>query len=194
MSQNMPKFFKSPIEFRKWLEKNHLKKTEIVVGFYKVGTKKFNMSWSDSVDQALCFGWIDSVRRSIDEESYCIRFTPRKPTSIWSNVNLNKMKLLIKQKLVFPAGISIYEKRKENNSGIYSFEKEDVQFSKEFEKEFKKNKAAWNWFQKQAPSYKKVVRHWVLSSKKEETQMKRLKELIKDSEAGKKIKQVDFRK
>jgi uncharacterized protein YdeI (YjbR/CyaY-like superfamily) len=194
MSQNTPKFFKSYMEFRKWLEKNHLKKSEIIVGFYKVGTNKCNMTWSESVDQALCFGWIDSVRRSIDEESYCIRFTPRKPSSIWSNVNINKMEELMRKKLVFPAGISIYKKRKDHKSGIYAFEKKDVDFSVELVKEFKKNKAAWNWFQKQVPSYKKVVKHWVMSGKKDETRMKRLKELILDSEQGKKIKQVDYSK
>lgn len=194
MSQNMPKFFKSPIEFRKWLEKNHLKKSEIVVGFYKVGSKKFNMSWPDSVDQALCFGWIDSVRRSIDKERYCIRFTPRKPNSNWSRVNKIKMEKLIKQKQVYPAGISVYKKQNQNKRAKYSFENKELKFPAELETFFRKNKIAFNWYQKQSPSYKKTTAHWVISAKKPETRLKRMSELIADSKEGKKIKQVDYKK
>lgn len=188
------KFFKSSLDFRKWLEKNHLKEKEILVGFYKVGSGKKNMTWSESVDQALCFGWIDSVRRSIDAESYSIRFTPRKPTSIWSNINLKKMKELEEKNLIFPAGYEIYKKRKEDKSGIYSFEKEEVKFSDEFEKKFKKNKKGWEWFQKQGKSYRKTVQHWVMSAQREETKIKRLYELISDSSHERKVKQYDYSK
>jgi len=189
MPMSSPKFFKTPLDFRKWLEKNHLKEKELLVGFYKVGTGKKSINWSESVDQALCFGWIDSVRRSIDDESYSIRFTPRKPNSIWSNVNLKKMQELEKQKLIFPAGYEIFNKRKEEKTGIYSFEKDEVKFSDEFEKLFKKNKRAWDWFQKQGKSYKKTVQHWVMVAKREETRLKRIEELIMDSDHGKKVKQ-----
>ncbi len=188
------KFFKTPLDFRKWLEKNHLKEKELLVGFYRVNSGKKSITWSESVDQALCFGWIDSIRRSIDEESYSIRFTPRKPTSIWSNVNLKKMEELEKRKLIFPAGYEIFKKRKENKTGVYSFENAEVKLSADFEKIFRKNKKAWDWFQKQIPSYKKPVVRWVMMAKREETKKKRLNELILDAENGKKIKSLDYPK
>lgn len=199
MSINSPKFFKTPLDFRKWLEKNHLKEKELLVGFYKVGSGKKSINWSESVDQALCFGWIDSVRRSIDDESYSIRFTPRKVSSIWSNINLKKMKELEEKKLIFPAGYEIYNKRKEiflepKGSGAYNFENPVMTLSPEFEKIFKKNKQAWNWFQKSTPSYKKTVERWVMHAKQEATRLKRLNELIDDSSNERKIKQVDYGK
>lgn len=185
-----PKFFKTPLDFRKWLEKNHLKEKELIVGFYKVNSGKKSINWSESVDQALCYGWIDGIRRSIDEESYSIRFTPRRANSIWSNVNLKKMEELDKKKLIQPAGYAIFEKRKENKSGIYSFEKVEINFSTEYVNQFKKNKKAWVWYQKQAPSYKKGVQHWVMSAKQDITQEKRLAQLILDCENERKIKQL----
>ena len=109
-----PKFFSTQENFRKWLEENHLSPAEILVSFYKVGTKKLSMTWSESVDQALCFGWIDGIRKSIDGESYQIRFTPRKSTSIWSAVNIKKIEELNKKELMFPAGIAAFEKRQEH--------------------------------------------------------------------------------
>lgn len=199
MPLNSPKFFKTPLDFRKWLEKNHLKEKELLVGFYKVGSGKKSINWSESVDQALCFGWIDSVRRSIDEESYSIRFTPRKPNSIWSNVNLKKMQELEEEKLIFPAGYEIYNKRKEifsepKGSLAYNYENSIMSLSPEFEKIFKKNRKAWNWFQQSAPSYQKTVVRLVMHAKQEATRLKRLNELIEDSSNGRKIKQVDYSK
>lgn len=199
MSSNSPKFFKTSLDFRKWLEKNHLKEKELLVGFYKVGSGKKSITWSESVDQALCFGWIDSVRRSIDDESYSIRFTPRKANSIWSNVNLKKMKELGDKNLIFPAGYEIYDKRKAifsepKGTLAYNYENSIMELSPEFEKAFKKNKKAWNWFQKSAPSYKKTVARWVMHAKQESTRLKRLNELINDSSNGRKIKQVDYSK
>lgn len=193
------KFFKSSLDFRQWLEKNHLKEKEILVGFYKVGSGKKSMTWSESVDQALCFGWIDSVRKSIDAESYSIRFTPRKPTSIWSNINLKKMKELEEKNLIFPAGYEIYKKRKEifsepKGTMAYNYESSVMTLSPEYEKLFKKNKKAWNWFQKSAPSYQKTVVRLVMHAKQEATRLKRLNELINDSANGRKIKQVDYGK
>jgi uncharacterized protein YdeI (YjbR/CyaY-like superfamily) len=119
-----PIFFPTPADFRKWLDKNHTTAKELIVGFYKVGTKKPSITWSESVDQALCYGWIDSVRRSIDEESYCIRFTPRNSKSIWSAINIAKVEALTKQGLMKPAGIKSFELRKEHRSKIYSYEQE----------------------------------------------------------------------
>ena len=177
-----PKFFSTQENFRKWLEENHLSSAEILVGFYKVGTKKLSMTWSESVDQALCFGWIDGIRKSIDGESYQIRFTPRKSTSIWSAVNIKKIEELTKKELMFPAGIAVFEKRQEHKSKIYAFETEAMQLSEEFLKKFKSNQIAWEYFENLAPSYKKISIHWIMNAKQEATQQKRLLQLISDSE------------
>jgi uncharacterized protein YdeI (YjbR/CyaY-like superfamily) len=179
-----PIFFTKQSEFRKWLEKNHKNKTELLVGFYKVDSGKQSMTWSQSVDEALCFGWIDGVRKSIDNNSYQIRFTQRRPTSIWSAINIKKIEVLIKQGLMQPAGLAIFKNRKENISNIYSYENEEVKFSAELEKQFKPNKNAWEYFQSLAPSYRKLSTYWVMSAKNNTTKLKRLNELIADSQAG----------
>lgn len=182
-----PTFFATQNEFRKWLQKHHKKETELLVGFYKVGSGKASMTWSESVDQALCFGWIDGVRRTVDEDSYCIRFTPRKATSIWSKINIKKVEELTKAGLMTEAGFKAFSLRKEHKSGIYSHEKEPTSFSADFEKQFKKKKAAWDFFNQQAPSYKKVITHWVMSAKQEATRQSRLEKLIKASEEKKRV-------
>ena len=178
-----PKFFPNQKEFRKWLEKNHKKETELIVGFYKVDSGKPSMTWSQSVDQALCFGWIDGVRKSVDKDSYQIRFTPRKLNSIWSTINIQKVKDLSEKGLMQPAGVSIFENRKENKSSIYSHEIEELKFSLEFEKKFKANKIAWKYFQSLAASHQKSSKYWVMSAKQETTKEKRLLQLIQDSAA-----------
>jgi len=179
-----PHFFKDQDEFRNWLETNHLNETEIFVGFYKINSGKASMTWSQSVDQALCFGWIDGVKYSIDQESYKIRFTPRKKNSIWSAVNINKFEKLKTLGLLKPEGIASFNLRKESLSKIYAFENEEVKFSPEFEKIFMSNKKAWDYFQSLAPSYRKPSSNWVMSAKQENTRLKRLMELIADSEIG----------
>lgn len=179
-----PIFFAKPSDFRKWLQKNHKKETELLVGFHKVGSGKPSMTWSQSVDEALCFGWIDGVRKSIDKDSYQIRFTRRKPTSIWSAINIKKMEELSKRGLMQPAGLASFEKRTEVKSKIYSYEKEEAALPLKFEKLFKVNKKAWNYFQSLAPSYKKVSTHWVMTAKQETTRLKRLNQLISESAAG----------
>lgn len=181
----IPLFFENQSEFREWLIQNHLHKTELLVGFHKINTNKPSMTWSQSVDEALCFGWIDGVRRSIDKDSYSIRFTPRKATSIWSAINIKKVEDLTELGLMQPAGIASFKLRKEDKSRIYTHEIAEVHFSDEFEKIFKANKKAWDYFQALAPSYKKVSKNWVMSAKQEITQIKRLNELIADSEAFK---------
>ncbi|CAD7799394.1 hypothetical protein CHRY9390_00480 [Chryseobacterium aquaeductus] len=186
-STKSPTFFPTHQEFRKWLEENHKSKTELLVGFFKVGSKKPSMSWSESVDQALCFGWIDGVTKSIDEESYSIRFTPRKPTSIWSAINIQKVEDLTKAGLMQPEGLKAFQLRKENKSRIYSHETEDVKLSDEYENQFKANKEAWEFFEKQAPSYKKVMIHWIMSAKQNKTQISRLEKTISESEKGKRV-------
>lgn len=179
-----PTFFTKQSDFRKWLEKNYKNKDELLVGFYKVSSGKESMTWSQSVDEALCFGWIDGVRKSIDNDSYQIRFTQRRLTSIWSAVNIKKIEELKKLGLMQPEGLAIFENRKENVSKIYSYENEEVKFSAELEKQFRPNEKAWEYFQSLAPSYRKNSTYWVMSAKNEATKLKRLNELIEDSHAG----------
>jgi uncharacterized protein YdeI (YjbR/CyaY-like superfamily) len=175
-------FFKTQADFRKWLEKNHDKKTEIWVGYYKTSSGKKSITWPQSVDEALCFGWIDGLRKSIDEESYKIRFTPRKKTSIWSNVNLKRVPELIAAGLMKDAGLKIYSERKAGSSNLYSFESKTIKLSPAYEKIFRKNTKAWKWFEASAPSYKQAAIWWVMRAKQEATQLKRLETLIKESE------------
>lgn len=180
-------FFEKQADFRTWLEKNHLSKTELLVGFYKVDSKKPSLTWSESVDEALCFGWIDGVRKGIDAESYCIRFTPRRPTSIWSAVNIKKMEDLKQKNLLFPAGIAIYEKRIESKSKIYAYEKAPEVLDAIFEKQFKTKHDAWLFFKSQAPSYQRVVIHWIMTAKQQATKESRFQKLIEASEAQKRV-------
>ncbi|MES3019593.1 MAG: YdeI/OmpD-associated family protein [Bacteroidota bacterium] len=182
-----PTFFKNQDGFRNWLESNYEKETELLVGFYKVSSGKQNMTWSESVDQALCFGWIDGVRRSIDSESYSIRFTPRRGTSIWSAVNIKKIAELKSKGLMFPAGLASYEKRTDNKSAIYAFENDPVDLRKDFEQKFKARPRAWKFFQKQAPSYKRTCYYWIMTAKQEKTKLSRLERLINESESGVKV-------
>lgn len=180
-------FFPTPADFRAWLEQNHDKETELWVGFYKKGSEKPSITWPESVDQALCFGWIDGIRKSIDTESYKIRFTPRKPNSIWSAVNLKKMDELMAQGLVMPAGMAIYEKRNLKKQEIYSFEQENIELGETYQNQFQANAKAWELFQGMPPSYRKTAIWWVISAKQESTRLKRLAVLMECSEAGKKI-------
>jgi uncharacterized protein YdeI (YjbR/CyaY-like superfamily) len=182
-----PKFFKDQYAFRAWLEKNHAKETELLVGYYKVDSGKPSMTWSESVDQALCFGWIDGVRRSLGEEAYTIRFTPRKPTSNWSAVNIRKVEELTKQGLMMPAGIAAYGHRKDEKSRIYGYENRPKEFPAEYAKVFRKNAVAWAFFSALAPSYQRAAAHWVISAKKEETRLARLEKLIAASAKGKRV-------
>ncbi len=183
-----PLFFTSPAELREWFEKNHDKETELIVGYYKVGTKIPSINWSDSVDVALCFGWIDGIRRSIDEKSYNIRFTPRRRNSNWSSINIAKVEKLKKQGLMTPAGLAVYSNAQKLHSKRYSYENKDAELPKKYLDFLRKNSAAWDFFNSQPPSYQKIVYRWIMSAKQEETKLKRLKELIADSEAGLKIK------
>lgn len=177
-----PKFFETPDDFRKWLEMNHATETELIVGYYKVASGKPSITWPESVDQALCFGWIDGVRRSVDNESYCIRFTPRRSNSIWSAVNIKKVEELTKAGLMQEAGLKAYSLLSENKSKIYSYEKAPEELDTKSEKLFKKNKKAWDFFIQQAPSYKKVMIHWIMNAKQEKTRLSRLEKTIEASE------------
>jgi uncharacterized protein YdeI (YjbR/CyaY-like superfamily) len=181
-----PLFFTTPKAFRKWLEKNHDKKTEVLVGYYKLNSGKKSITWVESVDQALCFGWIDSVRRSIDEMSYYNRFTPRKSTSIWSAINIKKVEALREKGLMAPAGEKAFSLKKESKTNLYSHEN-PLTLDPKFEKQFKKDKKAWKFFSTQAPSYKKVTIHWIMSAKQDKTRISRLEKAIKLSGEEKKL-------
>ncbi|RAU82026.1 bacteriocin-protection protein [Pontibacter arcticus] len=182
-----PAFFADQAAFRNWLAQHHAHAKELLVGFYKVGSGKASMTWPQSVDQALCYGWIDGVRKSIDAESYCIRFTPRKPKSIWSNVNIKKVAALTEQGLMQPAGLAAFSLRTEARSGVYTFENAPVELDEKFENQLKENTAAWEFYQKQAPSYKRTVASWIMSAKQPATQQNRIQKLISKSEACERI-------
>ena len=176
------KFFTDPIAFRQWLLENHQTQKELLIGFYKVNSGKPCMSWPQSVDEALCFGWIDGIRKSIDDKSYTIRFTPRKPTSIWSAVNIKKMDDLTKKGLMQPAGLAAFQHRKEEKSRIYIHKNEAKTLSTDFETRFKLNKKAWEYFIVQAPSYQKLMIGWIMGAKQHVTQLSRLEKVINESE------------
>ena len=179
------KFFSSPAQFRQWLEQNHDRETELLVGFHKKTSGKKSITYPEALDEALCFGWIDGVRRNIDETSYSIRFTPRKPRSIWSLVNVNHVERLKKERRMHAAGLAAYERRDPERTGIYAFENEPRQLSPAYEKVFRQNKKAWKFFdEKMPPSLKKTTIYWIMSAKKEETQLRRLKHVIENSEKG----------
>lgn len=181
-----PKFFKTLAEFRRWLKANHAKSDELLVGFFKVGTGKPSISWKESVDEALCFGWIDGVRKSIDGERYMIRFTPRKATSNWSKVNIKRYGELKQLGLVMPCGATAFE-RSSSKRRDYSYEQKPRKLDDAYEKILRKNKKAWEFFSAQAPWYQRVASFWVMSAKKEETRQKRLEKLIDHSSNGKRL-------
>jgi uncharacterized protein YdeI (YjbR/CyaY-like superfamily) len=176
-----PTFFKKPDDFRVWLAEHHQNHKELQVGFYKKDSGMPSLTWPESVDEALCYGWIDGVRKSLDDISYTIRFTPRKTTSIWSLVNIKKVELLTSEGRMQAAGIQAFAARKESKSGIYAFEQEPAELPEAFVKIFSKNKAAWSFFQAQPPSYRKTLVWWVISAKQEATRKSRLDKLIEAS-------------
>jgi len=182
-----PTFFPTPAAFRKWLETNHASAAELLVGFYKRDSGKPSITWPESVDQALCFGWIDGVRRRIDDVSYSIRFTPRKQISSWSAINIARVAELTKLGLMRPAGLRAFEQRRKDKSAIYSYENAVRTFDPSDEKTFRANRKAWQFFNAQAPSYRRVCIYWVTSAKKEETRARRLATLISDSTNGERV-------
>ena len=189
-----PVFFATPADWREWLEQNGEREDEVLVGFYKRASGEPSITWPESVDVALCFGWIDGVRRSIDSSSYSIRFTPRRRRSIWSKVNVKRAEELIALRLMRPAGMRAFGARQPERSGVYSFEQSEVAFDKSQEQQFKRAKAAWQFFHSQAPWYRRTATYWVISAKREETKAKRLKILIDDSAAGRTIAPLTRRK
>jgi uncharacterized protein YdeI (YjbR/CyaY-like superfamily) len=177
-----PVFFANPSEFHAWLEKNHDKAPEVWVGFHKKSSGIPSITWAESVDEALCFGWIDSVRRSVNDISYANRFTRRKVLSTWSAINIKRAKELIRLGRMQPTGLKAFEQRSDERSAIYSYEqRRTATLSGVFETQFRANRNAWKFFRAQAPWYQRVAAFWVLSAKKKETRLKRLARLIEDS-------------
>lgn len=188
-SPSNPRFFATAAAFRAWLDANHGDTTELVVGFYKKSSGKPSMTWPESVDEALCFGWIDGVRRSLDADAYTIRFTPRKPTSIWSAINVAKVAALRTAGKMRPAGEAAFAKRSASRTAVYSFERKDpAKLSKAQLATLDAHPKAAAWFTAQAPWYQRTAIHWVISAKREDTRERRLAELIRDCAAGRKIK------
>jgi uncharacterized protein YdeI (YjbR/CyaY-like superfamily) len=186
-----PRFFATPAAFRAWLDANHGRETELLVGFYKKGSGKPSITWPESVDEALCYGWIDGVRRSLGDESYAIRFSPRKPSSIWSNVNIAKVKALLAAGRMTPAGVAAWERRDPERSGIYLFERNNpVAFDAEAERRFRRSRRAWTFFQAQPPGYRRLATHYVTSAKRSETRERRLAILIECSARGERLTQT----
>jgi uncharacterized protein YdeI (YjbR/CyaY-like superfamily) len=180
-----PRFFKTPTAFRKWLAANHAKSKELLVGFYKTSSGKPGITWPESVDEALCFGWIDGVRKSLDDERYVIRFSPRRPNSIWSAVNIRNVERLIKEGRMQPGGMGAYAARKEFRSGIYAYEQRSP--VEPYATTLKSDKAAWTFFSAQPPGYRKMMNWWIVSAKREDTRLKRLEGLIAHSARGQRV-------
>jgi uncharacterized protein YdeI (YjbR/CyaY-like superfamily) len=181
------KFFPSASIFRRWLAANHATATELWVGYYKKGSRRPSMTWPESVDEALCFGWIDGIRKSVDDISYTIRFTPRRPGSIWSAVNVKRAQELTKLGLMQPAGLAAFEKRREDRSRVYAYERQGRMLDEAYKKKLRANKKAWAFFQAQPAWYQRTASWWVISAKREATRLKRLATLIADSAAGRTI-------
>ncbi|HEX6263012.1 MAG TPA: YdeI/OmpD-associated family protein [Actinomycetota bacterium] len=180
-------YFSGADEFRAWMEENHHTAAELYVGFHKKGAGIPSMTWEESVDVALCFGWIDGVRRSVDDERYVIRFTPRRPGSVWSARNIERAKALIEEGRMIPAGLAAFEARREDRSP-YSYERRaSIRLDEDLERRFRRASKAWERFQAMAPSYRKSALHWVMSAKRHETRERRLERLIADSAAGRRV-------
>jgi uncharacterized protein YdeI (YjbR/CyaY-like superfamily) len=185
-----PRYFSSPAQLRQWFERHHADADELLVGYHKRGTGRASVTWAESVDEALCVGWIDGIRRSVDQERYTIRFTPRRARSIWSKKNLARMEELIAEGRVQPTGLRAFESRDRERTNQYSFEQEDAAFDADQERAFRANKKAWRFFSQQPPSYRKPAIWWVVSAKRADTKARRLATLIDDSAHGRRIKQL----
>lgn len=183
-----PTFFATPADFGRWLKQHHSKKQELWVGFHKKSSGRPSITWPESVDEALCFGWIDGLRKSIDAERYMIRFTPRKTTSVWSSANTKRAGELIREGRMQPAGLTAFKARNPQRSGIYSFEQRaEPALTPELTARFQAKRAAWEFFEGQPPGYRKIVTWWIVSAKQEATRERRLDILIRESAAGRRI-------
>ena len=183
-----PRYFKTPAEFRRWLAAHHATERELLVGFYRKASGKPGISYKDAVDEALCFGWIDGIKRKVDEARYTHRFTPRKAGSTWSLINANRVKELIAAKRMAKPGLEAWERRDPKKTGIYSFENRPKAFDAALDREFRKQPAAWTFFRAQPPGYQRLMTFYVMSAKRQETRLQRLARLIETSAEGKRIR------
>jgi uncharacterized protein YdeI (YjbR/CyaY-like superfamily) len=182
------RFFRSAGDLRKWLERNGGKEPCLWVGFHKLASKKGGITYPEALDEALCHGWIDGIRKKVDESSYAIRFTPRRPRSIWSNVNIARVNQLISERRMAPAGIAEFEKRAPERSGVYSFERESASLTPEMETTFRRNRSAWKFYSEQPRGYRRLSAWWVVSAKRDVTRTRRLAQLIEDSANSRRIR------
>ena len=189
-----PKYFKSPSDFRHWLELNHARETELWVGFFNRASGKGGLTYPEALDEALCFGWIDGLKKRVDEFRYTQRFTPRRPTSTWSLVNVRHVERLTQAGRMSPAGLQAFAARKPAKTGIYSFENPARSLSPELERQFQSESAAWNFFQRQPPGYRRTATWWVMSAKQEETRARRVARLIADSRQERRLGLISGRK
>ena len=174
-----PTFFATAEAFRAWLETNGHREAELLVGYWKVDSGRPSMTWPESVDEALCFGWIDGVRKRIDDDAYQIRFTPRRPGSIWSAVNIARVEVLTAAGRMQPAGLAAFAARIEHKSAVYAYEQRDhPELTAEETRAFRKQRVAWKYFEACPPSYRKPILYWIVSAKKPETRQRRLAQLI----------------
>jgi uncharacterized protein YdeI (YjbR/CyaY-like superfamily) len=178
MSQQAPTTFRSPSAFRRWLVANHDKKTELTVRCFRVHAADRGLTYPQALDEALCFGWIDGVRRSGDADSFALRFSPRRPRSIWSRVNIRHAERLIAEGRMAPPGRAAFDARDPSRSGIYSFERDSIKFVPALERTFRRHRAAWSHYQSRPPWYRRTTTHWVMSAKRDETRKRRLATLI----------------
>jgi uncharacterized protein YdeI (YjbR/CyaY-like superfamily) len=183
-----PVFFPTPSAFRRWFAKNHKRAPELWVGFHRKDSGRPSITWPESVDEALCFGWIDGIRKKVDAQSYKIRFTPRRAKSTWSAVNIARIAVLTREGRMQPAGIAAFARREESNSARYSFEnRESAKLSADDEREFRRDPVAWEFFQRQPAGYRRLAAWWVISAKRPETRRKRLERLIAESRGQRRI-------
>ena len=189
----MPTYFANEADFRTWLAANHDSAPELLVGFWKKATGKPSIDWPQARDQALCFGWIDGIRKSLGDDAYTIRFTPRRKGSIWSKVNVERYEALTAAGQMTEAGVRAYEENK-HKTGLYSYEKPLASFDAAETKQLRENKAAWAFWEAQPAGYRKLVLNWITTAKRPETRAKRLATLIEDSGAGRRIAGYDWRK
>jgi len=189
-----PRFFATPLQFHNWLALNHDSEKEILAGFHKKTSGKKSITYSEALDEALCFGWIDGVRKSLNDESYTIRFTPRRAKSIWSLVNVRHIERLQKEGRMQPSGVAAFDARDPKRTGIYAFENRPRKLSREFEKIARANKKAWEFFSAQPPFYKRTIAFWVMGAKKQETRLSRLNRLIDSSARGERVGILESKK
>ena len=180
-------YFSAPALLRAWLEAHHANATELWVGFHKKDSAVASITWPESVDAALCFGWIDGIRKNVDATRYKIRFTPRKAASTWSIVNIRRAQELAEHGLMRPAGLKAFAARRENRSGIYAYEQRSAELPEPYARAFRQNRVAWKFFQAQPPGYRKQLMWWIVSARQEITRLARLEKLIAASAEGRRL-------